>query len=120
MFRSQLAEYKESQSGVDVWSQLREKVASSVIVKTLANCCRVSEGSVSDSQGKGGSANTQRKLAMYYYQRFGSMSLKAITQHFGLSHPGGVSSAIAHVKKALDKGELKEVVHQIENQLNSK
>ncbi len=120
VFRSQLVEYKESQSGVDVRPQLREKVASSVIVKTVANCCRVSEGSISDSQGKGGSANIPRKLAMYYCQRFGDMSLKAITQHFGLSHPGGVSSAIAHVKKELDKGELKEVMHQIENQLNSK
>ncbi len=103
-----------------MWPQLREKVASSVIVKTVANCCRVSEGSVLDSQSKGGSANTPRKLTMYYCQRFGDMLLKAITQHFGLSHPGGVSSAIARVKKELDKGELKEVMHQIENQLNSK
>lgn len=65
-FLSWLIEYKESQNGLDVRSQLQEKVPARVVVRTVASCCRVSEGSILDSQGKGSSANIPRKLAMYF------------------------------------------------------
>ncbi len=81
-FRLCLAEHKESQSGLDVRPQLREKLASHLIVITVASCCWVSESSILFSQGKGGSVNIPRKLAMYYCQRFSGMSLKAITHYF--------------------------------------
>ncbi len=42
----------ETHSGLDMWPQLREKLASHLTVSTVASCCRVSEGSMLFSQGK--------------------------------------------------------------------
>ncbi len=82
-FLTTLAEAADRfRSGLDVRPQLREKLASHLIISTVASCCRVSESSILFSQGKGGSVNIPRKLAMYYCQRFSGMSLKAITHYF--------------------------------------
>ena len=117
-FREQVAGRQQAHDESDVREVLRERSSLAEIVDTIARAFLVTPNQITAFAGRGAKANVPRKVAMYYCQDWGGMSLKAIAQSFGLRHVGGVSSAITSAKAKLAEKDLATVALEIEKRLN--
>ena len=118
-FREGVARRKQALDGRDIREVLQERPSLRVIIETVATAFLVTPRHITDFAGRGSRANFPRKVAMYYCQHRGGMSLKTIAQAFGLKHVGGVSSAIAGVKLRVEEKALATLMLKIEKTLNT-
>ena len=102
------------------WNRaLRPRPDIDKILQVVANHYQVAIQDLTTSAGKGSAQNFPRKVAMYYCQMNGNISLNEIAEKFGLNHLGGVSSAIAGVKRQREQLAVAKVMERIEVDLNS-
>ena len=117
-FREGVARRKHARDGSDVREGLRARPPLAAIVKAIAFAFGVVPNQMTEFAGRGTRANVPRKVAMYYGQNRGGMPLQAIAEAFGLSHVGGVSSAIAAVKARLAEKDVARAISKIEKRLH--
>lgn len=103
----------------DLSKAVSERPDFSEIVSVVAKVFEVSNESITQKLRGRQPKNRARKVAIYCSQRIGDMPLNEIADGFGFNHTGGVSSAIASVKKDLEEGKLKKEIKLIMKGLNS-
>ena len=86
------------------------------IVAKVATHYKVSPEELVTSRRGRGAGNFPRKVAMYVAQVRGQYRLTEIADYFGLSHYGGVSSAISAVKSEARRN--KKVSREVKSIIN--
>lgn len=108
-------EYKELGASTQA---LWERPDAEMIVRAVAKACSVKPHTIKERKQGRQTSNLPRKLAMYYCQHIGDLSLQSIAQYFGLSHPGSVSTAVNDIRNRMSEGELKRETKAIDRILN--
>jgi len=117
-FRESVLEKKEAIEAGNVETVLRNRPSLDNVVNTVAMVFDLTASQIIERQESRRERNDARKIAMYYCQQFGDISLKEIANGFGFSHVGSVSRLIHDAKLCLDQKDIQRQRRRIENQLN--
>mgnify|MGYP000618004595 CR=1 FL=1 len=117
-FRETVLEKKEAIEAGNLQAVLRNRPSLDTVVKTVATVFNLTRTHIIERQESRRKRNDARKIAMYYCQQFGDLSLMEIANGFGLSHVGSVSRLIHDAKLVLDEKDIQRQRRKIEKQLS--
>ncbi|MCJ7803417.1 MAG: hypothetical protein MUP18_02340, partial [Desulfobacterales bacterium] len=93
--------------------RLAEYASLDEVVRRVARAFKINEEAI---RGRGGRANTARKVALYFAQRYTGLSNKAIGNLFGGIHYSSVSKASERLREEMiSNKELSKVVDEIDS-----
>lgn len=118
-FRKTVARKKATlTTKTEITHLLSERPTAEEIIAATANAFNVTTAQIVNRKGGRQIANFPRKVAIYYCQQWGDLSLQAIAEKFGFNHQGSVSPAISDVKVAIKDGKITKEIEKLGGCLN--
>jgi len=116
-FKKQIIKKNKLNNTRSLQQALQPRASANTIISVVASVFDVNESQIQQSSDNRRIRNDARKLALYYCQQYGDISLNKIADKFELKHAGSASRLIHDAKRMISDGEFLSQTKKIEKLL---